>query len=306
MTGILVCLSAAALGVDYGWQPVAGGGIEYIIQIEPQMLDALKSGHDIFSDLPGSVRQVRSYRITVGTARLPHHGEPPPESAVVPAGGPVSESPADDDAGAETNDIDLSQLPGPVLRPALTLEDPRVAGHEPRRIAADAEPLNSRVAGYHSKSSGADDSSPNEAEHREAATAAPHVERTEPQKPASNSKTPTDTEVHAQAKKEDSPSDHKPGLPVAPPLKPSLMQVGLFASLGCNAFLFWVATGQRSRYRALARRMFEGAAPAPAADALMDAGQTSLPRWEQLPIADKEAKTGGLSPPSDQPRPEIS
>src|SRR5487761_1554116 len=118
MTGMFVCLSAAVMGVDYGWQPVAGGGIEYIIQIEPELLDSLKSGHDIFSDLPTSVRNVRSYRITVGAGRLPHHGEPPPSSAVVPAGGPLKNGVRPVVTQEKTpekspTEIDLSQLPGP-------------------------------------------------------------------------------------------------------------------------------------------------------------------------------------------------
>jgi hypothetical protein len=68
------------VGIDYGWQPVADGGFEYIIQIEPETLDSLKKGQDIFSQLPPKLRGIRAYRITVGTGPLPHEGEPPPES----------------------------------------------------------------------------------------------------------------------------------------------------------------------------------------------------------------------------------
>ncbi len=80
MTGVLVCLSAAVLGVDFGWQPLADGGVEYIIQIEPQMLDSLQSGESLSSALPTSGHNIRRYRIVVGTAELPHHGEPLPEA----------------------------------------------------------------------------------------------------------------------------------------------------------------------------------------------------------------------------------
>ena len=86
MTGLLVCLSAAALGVDYGWQPIAGGGIEYVIQIEPQMLDALKRGEDVSSALPAGALNIRRYRILVGDATLPHHGEPLPDAGEGAAG----------------------------------------------------------------------------------------------------------------------------------------------------------------------------------------------------------------------------
>ena len=41
----------AALGVDVGWQPLNSGGMEYIIQIEPDSLDSLLDGRDIVSDV---------------------------------------------------------------------------------------------------------------------------------------------------------------------------------------------------------------------------------------------------------------
>lgn len=77
--GPMLMLAAASIGVDFGWQPIAGGGVEYIIQIEPELLESLASGRaDIVSEIPPFLRGVKSYRITVGTGPLPHHGEPPP------------------------------------------------------------------------------------------------------------------------------------------------------------------------------------------------------------------------------------
>lgn len=76
VAAMLVAL--AAVGIDYGWQPVAGGGIEYIIQIPPEAVDALRSGQDIFSDLPPELRGIRNYRITVGSDPLPNAGTLPP------------------------------------------------------------------------------------------------------------------------------------------------------------------------------------------------------------------------------------
>lgn len=79
MTPLAVLLVAGTLGVDYGWQPIAGGaGIEYIIRLEPELLAALQRGEDVASDLPPYVRNIRSYRITAVTGPLPHEGEPPP------------------------------------------------------------------------------------------------------------------------------------------------------------------------------------------------------------------------------------
>jgi hypothetical protein len=274
MCGILLCLSVAVTGVDYGWQPVAGGGIEYIIQIEPQLLDSMKAGHDVFSDLPASVRAVRSYRITVGSGRLPHHGEPPPESAVVPAGGPATEQAADEAADQPPSEIDLSQLPGPVLGPAFPGDPPALAKgdeEEPPRLAEAeasdaAEPIANRVVGYHGDPD------------RQQANKPPIQNNPDQQNPIQQSDEPQ------------SPSDREPVAATTASVKPALVQLGLLASLGCNAFLLWVATGQRSRYRALLRRMFDGmAGREPSA---MLGQDVSPPRWERLPAADKGETTG--------------
>ncbi len=74
---LVILLAAAVVGVDYGWQPRAGGGFEYIIQIEPETLESLRNGEDVVSDLPPFLRDVRSYRITVGSGDVPRLGTPP-------------------------------------------------------------------------------------------------------------------------------------------------------------------------------------------------------------------------------------
>ncbi len=74
MNGIAVLLALAAVGVDYGWQPGADGQLEYIIQIEPASLEALKSGRDITSEIHPDARGVRRFRIHYGTGSLPRVG----------------------------------------------------------------------------------------------------------------------------------------------------------------------------------------------------------------------------------------
>ena len=74
MNGITVLVALAAVGVDYGWQPGVDGQLEYIVQIEPALLDALKSGKDITSDIHPDARGVRRFRIHVGTGPLPRNG----------------------------------------------------------------------------------------------------------------------------------------------------------------------------------------------------------------------------------------
>jgi hypothetical protein len=74
MCGLVVCLATVVVGIDAGWQPLDDGGIEYLIQIEPQLLDALRSGETadlLRSEIPSHVRDVRAFRISVGNGELP-------------------------------------------------------------------------------------------------------------------------------------------------------------------------------------------------------------------------------------------
>lgn len=63
--------STIILGINVGWQPLPEGGMEYIIQLDPQTLEALKSGEPIQSDIPPGAGDVRSYKIVIGTEQLP-------------------------------------------------------------------------------------------------------------------------------------------------------------------------------------------------------------------------------------------
>ena len=74
---------AAVYGVDVGWQPTGDGQLEYIIQIEPQLLEAMREGQAITSEIPPEVRGVRRYRIVVGNDELPRIGLAP-DAAQVP------------------------------------------------------------------------------------------------------------------------------------------------------------------------------------------------------------------------------
>lgn len=74
MNGLAVLVSLAAIGVDYGWQPLADGQLEYIVQIEPGLLDELKDGEEIVSEILPEARNVRRFRIRVGTGNVPRTG----------------------------------------------------------------------------------------------------------------------------------------------------------------------------------------------------------------------------------------
>ncbi len=75
MNGILVLLVTSAIGVDFGWQPIEGGNLEYIVQVEPELLEIIKSGEPIINEIPDNVRGARRLRIIVGTGTLPREGQ---------------------------------------------------------------------------------------------------------------------------------------------------------------------------------------------------------------------------------------
>jgi len=79
----MVCLAAVTLGVDVGWEPSkepSEKGLEYIIQIEPEQIDSLRSGGlVIHSDVrPQHRGELRTYRIQVGTGPVPQTDLPEP------------------------------------------------------------------------------------------------------------------------------------------------------------------------------------------------------------------------------------
>jgi len=91
MASTVLCLMTLTLGMDAGWRQLPDGGMEYIIQIEPDLLDTLRSGSEIISDIPPNLKDLRSYRITVGTGRLPRDVpiEPPAEQSPPPEAQPA-------------------------------------------------------------------------------------------------------------------------------------------------------------------------------------------------------------------------
>jgi len=72
MNAALICVAASVFGIKYGWVPIADGRdeVEYIIQIEPQLLDSLRDGRYLLSNVPTELK-VERYRIKVGTGQVP-------------------------------------------------------------------------------------------------------------------------------------------------------------------------------------------------------------------------------------------
>lgn len=83
MNALVFLLIPATIGVDFGWERQPDNSIEYILQIEPEALDSMKTGTELVSSLPPQLRNIRDYRIRVGRDKLPNQNTIPPEMSGV-------------------------------------------------------------------------------------------------------------------------------------------------------------------------------------------------------------------------------
>ncbi|MBN2024753.1 MAG: hypothetical protein JW809_18385 [Pirellulales bacterium] len=96
MVGAMFCVALATAGIDVGWEPNPRGEVEYIIQIEPETLEAmLKSGQKvIFSDVRPELRGFRGYRVQIGTEKLPRTELPEVAATIETAAKPPLAAPS--------------------------------------------------------------------------------------------------------------------------------------------------------------------------------------------------------------------
>ena len=66
MNAIAALILASTVGVDYGWHRATDGEWEYIIQIEPGLVETLAKGQALVSQMPPELRGVRRFRIQIG------------------------------------------------------------------------------------------------------------------------------------------------------------------------------------------------------------------------------------------------
>jgi hypothetical protein len=268
MSPILVLLTSAALGVEVGWEPLPGGGHEYTIQLEPQMLDLLKKGHEeIFSEVPPEIN-VRRYRIKVGTGTLAREagplgaqgnvGQPTPATppadaspfgappANATAGGTAPEWPPADPAASE---------PQAGTAPQATTPDPAAAdpwANEPASPSdQDLAALPPHEDSQVSAGGAAEPQPPGKL---------PETDQSRPVRPANYGEPEAGAAPAAGAA--GSVNLQKPSLAGEGPSRRWGLLLGSIAllscSLGANLYLGWVAWDQRHRYREAVAR-FRGA-----------------------------------------------
>ena len=76
MHALLLCLATAAVGINAGWHRTPDGGMEYIIQLDPQNLESLGDGRALQSDVHPEAGVVHSFQIIVGKQPLPRETPP--------------------------------------------------------------------------------------------------------------------------------------------------------------------------------------------------------------------------------------
>lgn len=278
VTGILALMAASALGIDYGWQPVAGGGVEYIIRLEDDALELLKTD-DIVSDLPPTLHAVRSYRVTTMKGPLPHQDEPPPDLEDVDtslphpvrdsgarfSAGQVSGPVEDDEALASDEDRDFEYN-----EPAPDQESDEDASRVARRPNNGKNGWDLRYAanqGTGRKSRSFADTKNNrssrttdDADDANEEDFGPELDDATGSLVSRGSR-----RANGDANDDESPSDGKApasegkaaSLTANKPWTPLLIAVlALFASVACNFYQGWIIQGLRSRIRSTMHQQF--------------------------------------------------
>jgi hypothetical protein len=245
MNPLLILVTTAALGVEVGWQPLAEGGHEYTIQIEPQLLGILqRGGEEITSEVPPGL-DVRRYRITVGTGKLARDaGEPTPAAA--PAAEPAPPEPAPAAPAEPTPGDPYGTRPGDEPPPPEPAESnsaaPTFPDNDPFDTSAPpSEPPANAQPGASLPNATADPRA-------QAPAKLPDGDASEPIRPANYDA--RDPDKAAQAQPETTNRPELQGEAAAKPWTALLVSVALLCcSLGANFFLGWNLWDARSRYR---------------------------------------------------------
>jgi hypothetical protein len=213
MTINALIIAAAALGVEAGWQPLPEGGHEYTLQLEPRLLEVLKS-QDIISEVPPNV-EIRRYRITIGTGKLARvDGPQRPTRALADTATPASDEKVDSKPKANEPTVARDENPAAHDDPFQSPRTPTLAVQ------------------------GSDERAP----------AALPAGRSKPLDDEKGAVKPASAEEHNAKKPELAGAvSGEPERPWTPLLTAGVL---LCCSLGANLYLGWIAWEARNRYRA--------------------------------------------------------
>ncbi len=276
-------LIAGMLLTDFGWQTNSAGEVEYIVQIEPDLLDSLRQGEEIVSEIPPELHGVRRVRIRVGDGPLPRGAQsaapaepirrmadapleglpaPPPFQPFPdrPAIDPPAEQPKSDEAPPLLQRDGAFQPPASQDPPARDSLFPIERNHDENELqpiprnAGASESLTDRLSKkLEQDSQPALEARP--AVHLESKPSLPEME-TEP-RPRSKSKRKKSkaTSAASGSKKRATTAPRQTSQQESRPWGPLLVtSLLLFASIGLNIYLGWITVGAIQRYRELAQQ----------------------------------------------------
>jgi hypothetical protein len=278
---LLLLIPIPARAVQFGWQPLSDGGIEYQVQVEPELLDSFRA-EGFTSDIPASLqRDLRRIRITVGNSKLPNEGDVIGPKDVSPGPTPArvtptnsSTAPAAGSVPEKSNDLQTSPPPQPTpatQRPQKSsdstfndwnLPPPPSVSESPAKVesapADPPRPLSSLPFFQSGQITKIDrGNSPVDTQIRTPRLndneGPPNDSRSFAPDHLSMAAKPAVLEAPIEAGKPSAnsavPATPKPWLPLMAAL------LALFASLGANVYLAWMHQGVRTKYRALVQRM---------------------------------------------------
>jgi hypothetical protein len=251
LSSAMILLILAAAGIQWGWEPNAGGGNTYIVQVEPELIDTFRE-HGFSSDVPPDLRDIRRIEIRVGADALPHQGETVlkvPDKVAGDATKPPRLDAAAEAAAkhASSEEPHLADAAEPHLadavEPPKNLPKAADVARLPHSAAKPAEQASSKKAEPASNDGGSTNSAnANAAEH---------------------DKSSSDSAKVAQAPRSPSEADALPRHePAETPSIPFLSAVGaLVLSAAGNLYLGWAHLGTRRRYRDVVDQLRETDVP---------------------------------------------
>ena len=274
---------------DYGWQKTTDGGVEYIVQIEPELVDSLRRGEEIVSVIPPNLGKVTRLRIRVGS------GPVPKDDALLIQGRaetPAAESP--DSAAPADSAPPVAAFSPPSAPPAAAAEAPTFEPppliSPPNHSGADAGASGSRFEAPRKNSKDRPKPIPRTpASSHDAGDTTSGLplpfrsdDAAEPVRPAAAAEpiaSPTPEPKH-DGEPPPKTASAKGSAPASSPTRPAkdtsapapggslsdsseakpwgvlvFTSLLLFASIGLNVYLGWIARGALARYRDMARQM---------------------------------------------------
>jgi hypothetical protein len=138
MNAVALLVATAVLGVDYGWHRLPNGEWEYIIQVEPALVETLVQGQALVSQMPPELQGVRRFRVQVGDGEIPREQLP-----TTPIGGSVGGIPLPGALGGNTGIGGLSSPSSGVgaFSPANSRMNPNFAGQRGATVTPGPWPI---------------------------------------------------------------------------------------------------------------------------------------------------------------------